>query len=104
MFRLQSISIAQRLGLLIGSSILGIVALSAVFLWSERTLVMEERQLGVRQTVETAPVRLDSKPRCESYQFRANPPITGNFDTIAKVKPLTALKSVNLTVFYSSVL
>jgi methyl-accepting chemotaxis protein len=54
MFRLQSISIAQRLGLLIGSSILGIVALSAVFLWSERTLVMEERQLGVRQTVETA--------------------------------------------------
>ena len=57
-----------------------------------------------RQTVETAPVRLDSKPRCESYQFRANPPITGNFDTIAKVKPLTALKSVNLTVFYSSVL
>ena len=54
MFRLQSISIAQRLGLLIASSILGIVVLSALFLWTERTLVMEERQLGVRQTVETA--------------------------------------------------
>ncbi len=54
MFRLQSISIAQRLGLLITSSILGIVILSALFLWTERTLVMEERQLGVRQTVETA--------------------------------------------------
>ena len=54
MFRLQSISIAQRLGLLIASSILGIVVLSALFLWSERALVMEERQTGVRQTVETA--------------------------------------------------
>ena len=54
MFRLQSLSIAQRMGLLIASSLLGIVVLSAFFLGSERTLVMEERQLGVRQTVETA--------------------------------------------------
>jgi methyl-accepting chemotaxis protein len=54
MFRLQSISIAQRLGLLIASSLLGIIVLSTIFLWSERTLVMEERQQGVRQTVETA--------------------------------------------------
>ncbi|MES2582482.1 MAG: methyl-accepting chemotaxis protein [Pseudomonadota bacterium] len=54
MFRLQSISIAQRLGLLIASSIFGIVVLSALFLWTERALVLEERQLGVRQTVETA--------------------------------------------------
>ena len=54
MFRLQSLSIAQRMGLLIASSLFGIVVLSAFFLWSERTLVMEERQLCVRQTVETA--------------------------------------------------
>ena len=54
MLRLQSLSIAQRMGLLIASSLFGIVVLSAFFLGSERTLVMEERQLGVRQTVETA--------------------------------------------------
>ncbi len=54
MFRLHSATIAQRLGLLIALSILGIAALSAVFLWTERTQILEERQLGVRQTVETA--------------------------------------------------
>ena len=54
MFRLASVSIARRLGLLITCSILGIVVLSGLFLWSERALVMEERQLGVRQTVEAA--------------------------------------------------
>ncbi|MFZ2306009.1 MAG: methyl-accepting chemotaxis protein [Rhodoferax sp.] len=54
MFRLHSATIAQRLGLLIACSIGGIALLSAIFLWTERTQILEERQLGVRQTVESA--------------------------------------------------
>ncbi|NMM26605.1 MAG: HAMP domain-containing protein [Glaciimonas sp.] len=47
-------SIAKKLGLLTFSAILGIVALTALFLVSERKLIMEERQNNVRQVVETA--------------------------------------------------
>ena len=54
MFRLHSITLAKRLGLLIFSSIVGIAIRSGIFLWTERTVVLEERQLGVRQTVESA--------------------------------------------------
>jgi len=54
MFRLHSTTIAQRLGLLIACSIGGIAILSAIFLWTERALILEERQLGVRQAVEAA--------------------------------------------------
>jgi methyl-accepting chemotaxis protein len=54
MVRLHSATIAQRLGLLIACSIIGVTALSAIFLWTERTLILQERQLGVRQTVESA--------------------------------------------------
>ncbi|NMM37418.1 MAG: HAMP domain-containing protein [Glaciimonas sp.] len=50
----RSISIAKKLGLLTFSAILGIVALTALFLVSERKLIMEERQNNVRQVVETA--------------------------------------------------
>ena len=54
MFQLHSMTIARRLGLLIASCLAGIVVLVAVFLTTERTLVMEERQLGVQQAVESA--------------------------------------------------
>jgi methyl-accepting chemotaxis protein len=57
MFKLQnlrSMSIAKKLGLLTFSAILGIVALTALFLVSERKLIMEERQNNVRQVVEAA--------------------------------------------------
>ncbi|MBO9680218.1 MAG: cache domain-containing protein, partial [Acidovorax sp.] len=47
-------SIAKRLGLLVGGAVLGVVVLATAFLVSERTLVMEERQSSVRQTVEVA--------------------------------------------------
>jgi methyl-accepting chemotaxis protein len=50
----MKLTIAKRLGLLITSALLGIVILVAVFLFSERTMLMEERQLGVQQAVETA--------------------------------------------------
>ncbi len=47
-------TIARRLGLLIGSALMGMLVLVSLFLFSERTMVMEERQLGLRQAVETA--------------------------------------------------
>jgi methyl-accepting chemotaxis protein len=54
MFKLSSLGIAQKMGLIIGSALLGVVALAAVFLTSERQLILEERQGSVRQTVEIA--------------------------------------------------
>ncbi|ADX46472.1 methyl-accepting chemotaxis sensory transducer with Cache sensor [Paracidovorax avenae ATCC 19860] len=51
---LARMGIARRLGLLIGCALLGIALITAVLLASERTLIMEERQAGVRQTVEVA--------------------------------------------------
>src|SRR5690606_2447274 len=50
----RAMSIAKKLGLLIGSALLGIVVITALFLVSERKLILEERQSNVRQTVETA--------------------------------------------------
>jgi len=50
----QSISIAKKLAVLNGGAILGIVLLTAVFLISERTLILEERTSNVKQAVETA--------------------------------------------------
>ena len=51
---LQSMSIAKRLTLLVTSAILGIALLTAIFLISERSLIMDERKSNVRQVVETA--------------------------------------------------
>jgi methyl-accepting chemotaxis protein len=51
---LHSLTIAKRLGFIIGSALLGIVALAAVFLYSERQLILAEREASVRQTVEVA--------------------------------------------------
>jgi len=51
---LRSMSIAKRLGLFTFSAILGIAVLTALFMVSERKLILEERQNNVRQVVETA--------------------------------------------------
>jgi len=50
----MKLSIAKRLGLLIASAVLGIAVLVAISLLSERTMIMEERKLGLEQAVETA--------------------------------------------------
>jgi len=47
-------TVVRRLGFLVLVAVLGIVGLAGVFIFSERTLVMTERQNGVRQTVEIA--------------------------------------------------
>jgi len=44
--------ISRRLGLLIACALLGIALITAILLASEKTLIMEERQASVRQTVE----------------------------------------------------
>ncbi|WP_374642444.1 methyl-accepting chemotaxis protein [Hydrogenophaga sp.] len=53
-FRLSSMGVARRLMLMTGSALLGLAILLPTLLWSERTLVMGERESGVRQTVEIA--------------------------------------------------
>jgi methyl-accepting chemotaxis protein len=54
MLKLHAVTITQRLGVLIAGSVCGIAVLSAIFLWTERTQMLEERQSSVRQTVESA--------------------------------------------------
>jgi methyl-accepting chemotaxis protein len=51
---LDSLSMARKIGLLIGSALLGILLLLAVFLATERRLILDERRAAVRQTVELA--------------------------------------------------
>jgi methyl-accepting chemotaxis protein len=52
--RLQSMRIATKLAIVTVSALLGIAVLTAIFLVSERRLILEERQANVRQAVETA--------------------------------------------------
>ena len=54
MINLVSLTVARRLFVLVASALLGVVVLAGVFLVSERTLVLEERESAVRQTVEIA--------------------------------------------------
>ena len=54
MLKLTSMSVARRLMILIASAMLGVTALASVFLWSERSLILDERKIAVRQTVELA--------------------------------------------------
>ncbi len=51
---MNNLKISTRLGWLIASALAGIVLLVAVFLYSEKALLMHERQLGLQQAVETA--------------------------------------------------
>ncbi|MDO8177919.1 MAG: methyl-accepting chemotaxis protein [Undibacterium sp.] len=52
--QIHNLSIAKRLGILILSAMFGIVTLTSLFLFSEKSLIIEERQSSVRQTVEVA--------------------------------------------------
>jgi len=51
---IQKLSIARRLQILIASAIAGLLLLTIMFLSSEKTMLLNERQSNVRQTVETA--------------------------------------------------
>ncbi len=54
MLNLSAMSVTRRLALLTASAVLGVMVLAAVFLWSERALILHERETGVRQSVEVA--------------------------------------------------
>ena len=54
MFKIKNSSISVRLILLIASALLGMAALAAVFLFTERQLILDERSSSVQQSVETA--------------------------------------------------
>ena len=54
MFQLSSFGVSKRLAILVASAVAGLAVLLAIFLTSEKALVLKERQNGVRQTVETA--------------------------------------------------
>jgi methyl-accepting chemotaxis protein len=54
MIHLSSISVSRRLGVLVAGAVFGITVIAAAFLYSEKTLLMEERESAVRQTVEVA--------------------------------------------------
>ncbi|WP_374580552.1 methyl-accepting chemotaxis protein [Pseudoduganella sp.] len=62
----QSMSIAKKLAVLNAGAIVGIILLTAIFLMSERTLILEERTSNVRQAVETAYGVLDYYQKQES--------------------------------------
>ena len=50
----RRLPVGTRLLLLVSAALLGIAALTAVFLVTERTLIQQERENAVRQTVEAA--------------------------------------------------
>ena len=54
MFNMKDISVAARLVSLVTGALLGMLILAAVFLFTERELILGERQSNVRQAVETA--------------------------------------------------
>ena len=54
MFQLQSLSIAKRLWIMVGCALAGTLVVVGVGLFSERTLVLQEKEAAVRQTVEVA--------------------------------------------------
>jgi len=54
MIQRHTLTLSRRLGLVIGSALLGIMVLASIFLIGERRLIMEERKSSVRQTVELA--------------------------------------------------
>jgi methyl-accepting chemotaxis protein len=54
MLYLSSTSVSRRLGVLVVGAMLGIIVIATAFLYSEKTLIMEERESAVRQNVEVA--------------------------------------------------
>jgi methyl-accepting chemotaxis protein len=54
MLSFDAIGVSRRLSLLIVCALLGLLVVVAFALWTERNTLVSERQVGLRQTVETA--------------------------------------------------
>ncbi len=52
--KIHRLSVSKRLGTIILSSVLGLLVLTTVFLLSEKSLILEERQASVKHSVEMA--------------------------------------------------
>ena len=52
MVTFSTMSVSRRLGFLVSSAVLGIAILATIFLFSERALIMAERQSGVQQMTQ----------------------------------------------------
>jgi len=50
----HALKVTTKIGLLLGCAIAGIFTIAAVFLISERSLILEDRKAAVRQTVQIA--------------------------------------------------
>ena len=51
---IHRINVSKRLGALVLSSLLGIIAISVFFVVTEKNLILKEHQLGIQNTVEVA--------------------------------------------------
>ena len=54
MFKLDALTISKRLWLIVGFALLGVLIQASVSMYSERKIMTDERQSGVRQNVEAA--------------------------------------------------
>ncbi|MBV8633703.1 MAG: cache domain-containing protein, partial [Burkholderiaceae bacterium] len=54
MEKFMSLTVSRKLWLLVAGAVIGIALLTAIFLLSERKLIMGERQDAIRQQIETA--------------------------------------------------
>jgi methyl-accepting chemotaxis protein len=54
MFNIRAMSITRKLAILTVCAVAGIAILTGIFLYSERALIVKEREASVRQAVETA--------------------------------------------------
>lgn len=50
----RTMSLSGKLGIMVGSAVIGVVAIAALFLHSERGLILEERKSNLTQVVESA--------------------------------------------------
>src|SRR5660397_75725 len=50
----SSMGLGAKLGMMVAAAVIGVILISATFLYSERTLIFEERKNTVRQVVESA--------------------------------------------------
>nr|WP_315485728.1 methyl-accepting chemotaxis protein [uncultured Undibacterium sp.] len=83
---IHRINVSKRLGALVLSSLLGIVAISVFFVVTEKNLILKEHQLGIQHTVEVA------SSLVEHYQKQVTESKMSEAD--AKQAALAAVKAI----------
>jgi methyl-accepting chemotaxis protein len=83
---IHRINVSKRLGALVLSSLLGIIAISVFFVVTEKNLILKEHQLGIQNTVEVA------SSLVEHYQKQVTESKMSEAD--AKQAALVAVKAI----------